>query len=332
MHHQFTTTFNDLKFTLHRYGHCYNGLQPLNGYQLNETEFLIHQIKVFLDEGNYDNEQLANVSMLMDNICRPNIDTSYPISVHIDVNKFANASGKQNRCNAIDDAMDSMYYVFRRSALNRSEPLDFSVILFYPNETDRSATYNLTDLINTSWIKSETILEHVCGITTATKNYIQSKTTNSTAQARSEPLSQAGRVRALIDYFNSWLDPILGLQKRLYWESTNRLGQFQSRVGSGFQRARQTIFGSARNSTTTAASSASSSSSGSANRSSLMTTDLAAGEQAATPVPQLAANRSTTLSSGWFSGPSSAPSASLPPLAVKSTTAAPSVTNVANNK
>ena len=310
---QFTTTFNDLKFTLHRYGHCYTGLQPLHGYQLNETEFLIHQIKVFLDEGNYDNEQLANVSMLMDNICRPNIDTSYPISVHIDVNKFANASGKQNRCNAIDDAMDSMYYVFRRSALNRSEPLDFSVILFYPNETDRSATYNLTDLINTSWIKSETILEHVCGITTATKNYIQWKANNVTAQPRSESLGQASRFSSLVDYINYWLDPVLGLQKRLYWESTNMWGQFQSRLGSGFQRARQTIFGSARNLTSTLFTS------GSANRSSTMLDTWA--EQGASAVPQLS-NRSTTLSSGWFNGPAAT--------SVQPTTAAPPLT--ASNK
>jgi len=187
----------------------------------------------------------------MDNICRSDIDQSYPISVHIDVNKFSNnhTDGKANRCQAIDDALDSMYYVFKRAALNRSEPLDFSTIQFYPNITDRSAYYNLTDLINTSWIKSETILEHVCNITDSIKRYVQariSSNTNTTlssngsgnnnkaADKRTEQQPpRVGVFTTIFDIIDRFLDPILGLQKRLILESNSRLELMQNRLSSG---------------------------------------------------------------------------------------------------
>lgn len=174
----------------------------------------------------------------MDNICRSDIDTSYPISVHIDVNKYNGTAGKENRCRAIDEAMDSMYYVFKRAALNKSEPLDFSVIQFHPNATDKSAAYNLTDLINTSWIKSETILEHVCRITDSIKEYVQLRASSSVAQKRFE---RTGVVSSLIEFLDRLLDPILGLQNRLYWESSNRFEQIQTRISSGLGSLRDGI-------------------------------------------------------------------------------------------
>lgn len=185
----------------------------------------------------------------MDNICRSDIDQSYPISVHIDVNKFSNnhTEGKANRCQAIDDALDSMFYVFKRAALNHSQPLDFSIIQFYPNASDPSAYYNLTDLINTSWIKSETILEHVCNITDSVKRFVQARmaapssnstgaagsSSSSTAQKRNEQQPRAGVFTTIFDLIDRLLDPILGLQKRLMWESNNRLEMVQNRLSSG---------------------------------------------------------------------------------------------------
>lgn len=216
---------------MHRFGHCVNGLGPVKDSSFNETDYLTHQIRTFLDQGNYDNEHLNNVTVLMDDICladRP--ESSYPISVHLDVNKYNGTTGKEHRCRAIDEAMDSMYYVFKRAALNKSEPLDFSVIKFYPNATDRSAYYNLTDLINTSWIKSDTILENICKITDSVKDYVRSRSSNSSAQKRSEPSSALSSV---LDFLDRLLDPILGLQKRIYLESTNRFEQMQTRISSG---------------------------------------------------------------------------------------------------
>jgi hypothetical protein len=231
-----------LKFTLYRYGYCVNGLQPVTSAKFNETEYLVNQIRTFLDQGNYDNEQLANVSSLMDTICRTSAEPSYPISVHVDIQSFnssTNPNAKGTRCRAIDSAMDSMYHVFKRAALNHSEPLDFSSIQFYSNETDRSAFYNLSDLINTSWITSEVVLEHVCSITNATKEYVQARSSNSTAQSRKQ--DSTGVSNALFELIDRLLEPLLGLQKRLYWESTNRLEFLQSRLSSGLGSIRNGI-------------------------------------------------------------------------------------------
>jgi hypothetical protein len=258
---QFTAAFNDLKFTLYRYGYCVNGLQPVTSARFNETEFLVNQIRSFLDQGNYDNEQLANVSSLMDTICRTSAEPSYPISVHVDIQSFnssTNPNAKATRCRAIDTALDSMYHVFKKAALNHSEPLDFSSVLFYPNETDRSAFYNLSDLINTSWITSEVVLEHVCSITNATKEYVQMRSSNSTAQSRRQDSARVST--ALFELVDSLLEPFLGLQKRLYWESTNRLeflqtllssglSSIRSGIGSGLSRTRSFMWWSRTNST-----------------------------------------------------------------------------------
>lgn len=224
----FSATYNDLKFTMYRYAHCYSGLQPLSATNQTETDYLIQKIRLFLDQANFDHEQLTNVTALMGDICHDKDD--YAVSKYIDVSKFENATGKTNRCQAIDDAMDAMYFVAKRAALNHSYPLDFSMIQFYPDETNHSISYNLTDLINVSWIKSETTIEQVCFITQATKEYVSMRTSNATAQARVE--SPAGPISLLVEYLNRLLDPILGLQKRLYWEGANRFGQFQSRLSS----------------------------------------------------------------------------------------------------
>ena len=228
----------------------------MRDYSLNETEYLIYQIRTFLDQGNYDNQQLANLTALMDDVCRSDIDQSYPISVNIDVNKFGNnnTEGKANRCQAIDDALDSMFYVFKRAALNRSEPLDFSVIQYYPNATDTTKFYNLTDLINTSWIKSETLLEHVCNITDSVKRYVQarvmaSSNSNSSAEQqhsaragaadkRNEQPARVGVFTTIFDMIDRILDPLLGLQKRLMWESNNRLEMVGNRLSSGLGAVR----------------------------------------------------------------------------------------------
>lgn len=227
-------------------------------------------MKTFLDQGSYSNEQLSNVTALMDDICRAESDTNYTVSTHIDINKFHNnhTEGKANRCQAIDDSLDSMYYVFKRAALNRSEPLDFSMIKFYPNATDRNSSYGLVDLINTSWIQSDTLLEHVCNITDSVKRYVQERAaavTNSTssssspspaAAAASSSSAGVGSIsgssstiadkraehqpRRVVVVFNTVfdmidrvLDPILGLQKRLMWETTNSLQMTQNRISSG---------------------------------------------------------------------------------------------------
>lgn len=233
---------------------------------LNETEYLIHQIRAFLDAGNYDNEQLSNVTLLMDNICRPDMDSSYPISVNIDVAKYSNVTGKENRCRAIDESLDAMYGVFRRASLNKSEPLDFSSIQFYSDPANKAASYNLTDLINTSWIKSETILEQVCVITNSVKDYVQLRSSNSTAQDRSTQ-QQVGVLGTVLELIDRILEPLLGLQKRLYWDSNNRvelvvsglnhgLVSIRDGLSKGYRSTRERIvnvFSSSSNSTSTPA-------------------------------------------------------------------------------
>lgn len=212
-------------FTLQRIGYCFGDLPQLKDYNLNETEFLRHEMKVFLDEANFDNEQLTNVTALMDQICRDNEradEIRYPISANLDVNKYSNASGKVNRCRAISEVLDAMYPVFKRASLNKSEPLDFSVIQFY-NATDKLHSYNVSDLINTIWIKSETPLDLVCEITDSVKSYVKYRTSNSTAQDRSQLNKSA--LQTLLDFIDRLLDPILGIQKRLYWESSTRYEQ-----------------------------------------------------------------------------------------------------------
>jgi len=240
-YYQFSSSYHDLRVTLRRYGHCIGELPPLRDSSLNETEYLVQQMRVFLDQANYDNEQLANVSALMDNICRSDLDSSYPISVNIDVTKYNNnGTGKENRCKAIDEALDSMFVVFKRASVNKSEPLDFSVIQFYPNASNKAASYNLTDLINTSWIKSETILEHVCKITDSVKDYVQARMSNSKAQDRSQQ-QQGGYFSTLLDIINNILEPLLGFQKRLYWEGNNMLESGYSRISYGLGSLRSGI-------------------------------------------------------------------------------------------
>lgn len=195
----------------------------------------------FLEQGNYDNEQLANVSALMDNICRSDMDTSYPISVNIDVEKYSNnGTGKVIRCKAIDEALDAMFHVFRRASLNKSEPLDFSVIQFYPKPNDTTASYNLTDLINTSWIKSDTILENVCKITDAVKEYVQSRASISSAQDRSQQ-PHSGILHSLLEMIDRILEPLLGLEKRLYWEGNTRYELGYARISNGLGTLRDSI-------------------------------------------------------------------------------------------
>lgn len=239
---QFTASYHDLRVTFRRYGHCVGSLPPLKDHSLNETEFLVQQMRVFLDQANYDNEQLQNVSALMDNICqRGEPGAEYPISAHINVTLYNDPKiGKHHRCKAIDEAMDSMFTVFKRAAFNKSEPLDFSTILFYPESNDKNIYYNLTDLINTSWIKSDTMLESTCKITDAVKEYVLAHTSNSTAQDRSHQ-QQSGFINSLIEFLDRLLNPILGLQKRLYWEGNNRFEMVYSTIGNQLTNWRNSL-------------------------------------------------------------------------------------------
>lgn len=204
-------------------GYCFGDLPQLKEYNLNETEYLQHQMKVFLDQGNYNNEHLANITSLMDSICRTDggQDVRYPISSSLDVDKYTGISGKGNRCKAIDEVMEAMYPVFKKVSWNNSEPLDFSVIQFY-NSTDKQFTYNVTDLINTIWIKSDTPLDLVCEITNPIKHYAASRSRNLATDQRQ---ASKGVFSTVLDIIDRLLDPILGLQKRLYWESNTRYEQ-----------------------------------------------------------------------------------------------------------
>lgn len=206
-------------------------LQPLKDSKHNETDYLVNQMTAFLKEGSYDNEQYANVTALMNDICQINANQTYAVSVSIDVEKYTNASGKPNRCKAIDMALDSMFYVFKRSAMNKSEPLDFSSIKFKADKGGSDSFYNLTDLINTSWIRSETVLEHVCNITDSIKEFVRNQSFNSTAQDRSQ--SSNSYLTSIVEYLNQLLDPIFGFQRRLYLEGTNRIQRIYYSVGNG---------------------------------------------------------------------------------------------------
>lgn len=209
----------------------------------NETDYLIEQVKVFLNQTNYDNDQLNNVTALMDSICRRSeSEQNYPISLNIDVDKYSNpTTGKYNRCRAIDEAMNAMFGVFKRAAYNRSEPLDFTVIEFYPNATNKAANYNLTDLINTSWIKSDFMLEQVCKITDSVKEYVSQRTNDLDRMDKSQIKSQtqqSGMINSLIEFLDRLLNPILGLQRRLYWEGNNRFEIAYSTIGNGLSGLR----------------------------------------------------------------------------------------------
>lgn len=199
-------------------------------------------MRLFLDEANLDNEQLANVSSLMDSICIRSDAEAYPISVHLDVEKFSNAKngsnvGKMLRCKGLDQVMDNMYVAFKRSALNKTEPLDFTGIKFYTDAAKQNY-FTVIDLINTIWIKSEAHLELVCRITDSVKTYVQQKSAKLKIENRAQRPS--GVTSYMADIINSILDSLLGLQKRLYWESTNRYEQLWSRLSSMFTSSNTT--------------------------------------------------------------------------------------------
>lgn len=229
----FTSSYYDVKVTLRRYARCEGSLAPLKKQGATDTEFLVDQIRLFLDQANYDNEQLANITYLMGTICRES-EVDYPISLNIDVNRYNGSKGKAARCKGIDRAMDAMFGVFKRAALNKSEPLDFSAIQFSSDseKSPQDAYYNLTDLVNTLWISSETMLDHTCNITKSINEYVQLRTSNSTAQDRSQTAVSHGYMSTLLDLIDRILDPILGLQKRFYWEGTNRVEVFYNGIGN----------------------------------------------------------------------------------------------------
>lgn len=217
-------------------------------------EFFVDQIRLFLDQANYDNEQLANITQLMGTICRSELESDYPVSMQIDLNRYQNSTGKAIRCRGIDRVMDSMFGVFKRAALNKSEPLDFSSIQ-YPSEIENSpkdAYYNLTDLINVMWISAEAPLDLTCNITGAINEYVRLRTSNSTAQDRSQLVTPHGYLGSLLEFIDRLLDPILGLQKRFYWEGSNRvevvyigignqLGYLRDGLGKGFKSTRERV-------------------------------------------------------------------------------------------
>lgn len=265
--------YDDMRFAMRRYAYCSSELGPYKESNLTETDYLVNTMEAFLDEANLENEQLLNVSALMDNICRTapseNADLNYPISLNIDVNKYSNSTNKPNRCAAIDDIFASMYPVFKRAAYNKSEPLDFSVIKFYPDSKNKAAYYNLTDLINTSWIKSETVLENVCRITDSVKAHVNLLVAKSSPQKRAENQKSVGFFMSIFNYFDALLEPIFGLSRRASWisaefyeRSTNRakstFNSATSAVNSGLKKTTSSITGlfrSSANSTSKAANS-----------------------------------------------------------------------------
>lgn len=207
-------------------GYCYGDLPQWKSLNLTENDYLVHQVRMFLEQGNYEQEQLQNMSALMDKICQSEDgENNYAISTHLDLNKYNGTSGKVNRCRAIDDVMEAMYPLFKKASLNKSEPLDFASIQLF--ETDKTKSYPVVDLINTIWIKAEVPLDVICSITNPIKVYSTTRVTNSTAQDRSSHQTK-GVFNTVLDMIDRLLDPILGLQKRLFWESNTRYEQVYS--------------------------------------------------------------------------------------------------------
>lgn len=211
---------------MRRFSFCDSFLEPISDKSMNETGYLLKQMTNFLDYADFDNEQLANVSHLMDAICLKN-SVDYPISTKINTTLFRDS--KKARCQAIDDAMNQMYPIFKRASANKTEKLDFSSILFYTNLTNKSmsSSYGLVDLINTSWISSNTTVEKVCSLTNKLKSFVSTKIASKPAQRRGlEQMPQQNKfVTSVRDLFSTFLDNFLWLQRRAYWESSTRLQQ-----------------------------------------------------------------------------------------------------------
>lgn len=206
---------------------------------LTESAYLVRQVITFLEQGSYENEQLASVTALMDRICQTGNSSSYTISTNINIDQYSNETGKVNRCRAIDEALDPMFYVFRKAALNKSEPIDFSTIVFRANSSDPERKYGLIDLINTSWIKSEAPLQTICMITDGIKAYTQGPR-KTPAQDRSQSVEQ-NYAQRLYQFLNGLLDPVIGFQRRLYLDSTNRFELFTTSLGNGYEVVRSGV-------------------------------------------------------------------------------------------
>lgn len=176
---QFSTSYHDLRLILDAYANCDSSTLDLeydDPRSWNKIEYLIYRITDLLDQGNFKPEQLANLARLASDICRA--DTSqYELSPYIDLELFVDPkTSVAARCQAIDVTMDAMYPVFRRSMLDKSVPLDFSIIQFHADpSSNETATYNLTELINTTWLLSPISFAQICKITDSIKEYVEAK-------------------------------------------------------------------------------------------------------------------------------------------------------------
>lgn len=223
---------------MRRYSHCVGELAPVKGpANVSETDYLINQVRSFLDQANLDNEQMANVSALMDKFCVHDLqDGNYPISQAIDIDKY---NAKSERCQAIDDAMDAMFLVLKRAAFNRSEPLDFSTIQWHPQANDTKNFYNLTDLVNTSWIKAGVTLDDTCRITDSVKEYAEMRRNRYSVQDRNQ--QPVGVLRSLMEFLDSYLNGLLGVQKRMLLDTMTRFEMLQQSIGNQLGNLRQGI-------------------------------------------------------------------------------------------
>lgn len=232
-----------------RYTNCLGDLAPLKNSKLNESEYLLSTMRYFIDQGHYDNEHLANVSLFLDTICKPGFEKvmAYNMTTNIDPDLYRSEKGKKKRCRAVEVSLDSIYEIFRRPALNHQEPMDFSEPQFYANETMKLAHkgYNLSDLINVAWIMSETPIDHTCSLTNSLKSYIAEKSANSTAQDRSQQASgtASSYMSSLANFMNRLLDGLFGIQRRVYWESTNRGEQLFHGLGNFYKGTRERVVG-----------------------------------------------------------------------------------------
>lgn len=234
---------------------CEDGRAPLKEFNRTESDYLVDTFNNLLDQGQYTTEQLRNVSMLLEKICEPNNNgTRYAISLYLNTTRYSNPTSdgnanvsddssavyantaKLNRCTAAEFVMNELYDLFKHAAVNKSATLNFGSKHYYENSTSNMTVaeleqfYTLPDLITTLWIKSEESNEAVCNITSAINNHAKLLISKSKPDSRSG--QQTNSLTSFLGYVDRVLDPILGFQRRLYWEGSNVLETAQERLGS----------------------------------------------------------------------------------------------------
>lgn len=190
-------------------------------------------MKTFLNTADYLPEQTTGLMTLFDDICGDKY-SEIPVSDAVPLKLFK--TDKAVRCKAIDDAMDRMYPIFKSAAFNKSERMDFSTIMF-PNTTDSTYVgyYNLSDLILTSWIHSNTSITNVCSITDQMRGFLNRKT----GERREYNVSTHQTMTStLMAYLESFIDRFISMNRSAYWEGSTFWQQFFNAL-----RARMPTFG-----------------------------------------------------------------------------------------